>query len=369
MAITFTKEPSGIYPAYNDSYVVFQSSLADNERAELSFLPSSIFTRVFLIYPDSAGNYVFNLKEIAKTIFNEDGFKDSNFFDDAYYKNIDGLYLLQSVTIEVFNSSGAKESLTKSYEFFKSLKQVEEEVYSNNYQLLSASNNGIDHYITYFEGFPFNVDIQRVTLDEVVKVVNAYSSAETIDMVSIGTSAFRLNIDRSDGDNWTASNFLPLITGLNNLEVFIDGNFKTNLYLKKKKVCKGIYLKWFNSDGGFSYYLFDKFFTEELKGKDIAFVESGEFLNVGELNSTIRSIGKRTGRRYKISVKCDENEVKVLKSLYTSPFVQLYTSVNENVKGSFINVGINGSFNYANKIFNNKFSINVVLPEMITAKL
>lgn len=368
MAITFTKEPSGIYPAYNDSYIEFSSTLTDNERAEITAFPTSVFTKVFLIYPDSSGKYLFNLKEIAKTILNEDGFEDNNFFDDAYYKNISGLYLLQNITIEVFNSS-TSESASKEYEFFKSVKQVGESVFSNPYQLLNNSINGIDYYLTYFEGFPFHVDIQRVALNDEIKVKSLNSSDETIDMISTQASAFRLNIDRSNGLNWTSSNFLPLITGLNNLEIYINDVFKTNLYLKKRKICKGVYLKWFNLDGGYNYYLFHEYFTEEIKGKDIAVVSSNEFVNVGSLNSDVKSIGKVAERDFKISVKCDANEANVLRSLFSSPLVQLYTSTEEDIEGEFVNVGIQGIYSNKNKVSNNEFALNVVLPELITAKL
>jgi len=93
MAITFTKEPEGIYPAYNDSFIEFSSDLADDNKAEITLYPVDIFTRVFVIYPDTDGKYLFNLKEAVKVIFNANGFSDSNFFVDSYYKNISGLYL------------------------------------------------------------------------------------------------------------------------------------------------------------------------------------------------------------------------------------------------------------------------------------
>lgn len=370
MAITIIKEPSGIYPVYNDSFVQFTSDLAGNLRAEIKALPSSIFSKAFTVFPDASGFYVFNLKEIAKTILNASEFEDNNFFTDSYFKSITGLYLLQSITIEVFNET-TSETLAKNYEFFKAVKQIEETIYSNPFQILSNSKNGVDYYLTYFEGFPFHFDIQRVihSVSKEITVKNVGTSDLTSVMTTTESGSFRINIDRSNGENWTASSFLPLITGLNKLEIYEDGLFKTNLYLKKKKICSGIYLKWFNADGGFSHYLFEEYFSEEIKSKDIDFVGSNKFLNVGNLNSSVKSIGKEALRSLKVKVKADSNEAETLKSLYYSPLVQMYTSRSENVEGQFINVAIEGTFSNNVKKGNNEFILNVLLPEMITAKL
>lgn len=370
MAITITKEPSGIYPAYNDSFVEFQSSLAGDNKAEITVFPVSLFPRTFTIFPDSNGRYIFNLKEVVKTQLNQSGFEDSNFFDDAYFKSISGLYLLQSISIEVFGTSGS-ETLTKSYEFYKSVKQVGEKVFSNPFQLLTYSKNGIDFYLTYFEGFPFQFDIQRIAFssNKRIKLKNKKTGIESIEMFLDFTGAFRVNIDRSNGENWTNGNILPLIEGLNELEIIEDGEFRSNIYLKKKKACDGVYLKWFNNEGGYGHFLFDEFFTEKIKGRDIDLIGSNDFQNVSSLNSSVKSIGKTGQRTLKIKARCDENESNVLRSLFTSPSIQMYSSRIPNVKGEFINVQIEDTYEFKNKKGFNEFVLTVDLPEVITARL
>lgn len=370
MAITITKQPSGIYPAYNDSFVQFTSDVAGNSRAEITALPTEIFSKPFSVFPDLDGVYTFNLKEIAKTILNGKDFEDKNYFEDAFYKSISGLYLLQNITIEVF-AGGTSETITNNYEFFKSVKQIEEVIFSNPFQILSNSKNGIDYNLTYFEGFPFAFDIQRVihVLGKQITVKNVNTGLTSSVMTTNENGAFRFNVDKGDGSNWTASNFLPLMTGINKLEIYEDGIFKTNLALRKRTVCNGIYLKWFNADGGYNTFLFQEYFTEEIDAKDIDFVGANEFLNVGELDSSVKSIGKQAARGLRIRAKLNASEIETIKSLYVSPLVQMYTSKLENVKGKFINVGIEGKLNANNKLGNNEIVLNVVLPEMITAKL
>lgn len=370
MAITISKEPSGIYPAYNDSFLEFSSSLAGNDKAEISVSPAFLFPNAFKLFPDSEGKYLFNLVEVVKSVLNQSGFKDSNFFSNAYFKSISGLYLLQSITIEVFNESSS-EVFSKTYEFFKSVKQVDEVVFQNPFQLLNSSKNGVDYYLTYFEGFPFSFDIQRViaSAGKEIKVKNRNTSLDSVAMNPSSTGAFRFNVDRSNSENWTSSGFLPLTTGLNNLEIYEDGEFRTNVFLKKKKRSCGVYLKWWNSQGGFSHWLFNEFASEEIKGQDIELMNSNTFGNVGSFDSGFVSLGKTASRNLTIRTRCDINEANELKSLFYSPLVQLYTSRNAHEAGVFIDVQVEEVFRMNEKQSNQEIVLNVKLPEVRTAKL
>lgn len=370
MAITILKEPSGIYPAYNDSFVEFQSSLSGDNKAEVTVFPTSIFNRTFTLFPDSSGRYIFNLKEIVKVQLNQSGFEDSNFFDDAYFKSISGQYLLQSISIEVFNGS-TSEVLNRSYEFYKSVKQVGEMLFENPFQLLSESKNGVDFFLTYFEGFPFHFDIKRVVFSngKKIKFRNKKTGVESVEMTPDFTGAFRVNVDRNNGENWTNGNVLPLIQGLNEIEVIEDGQFRSNIYLKKKKLCDGVYLKWFNGEGGYSHFLFDEFFTEKIKGRDIDLIGSNDFQNVDSLNSGVKSIGKTGKRTLKVKARCDENESNILRGLFVSPSIQMYSSKTANVEGRFLNVEVEDTYEFNNKKGFNEFVLTIKLPEMITARL
>lgn len=370
MAIILLKEPSGIYPAYNDSFIEFKSSITGSKRAEITIFPTSLFGRVFTLFPDSEGRYIFNLKEVVKVQLNQKGFSDFNFFEDVFFKSINGLYLLQSLSIEVFGDAGS-DVLNKSFEFYKSVKQVGEKVFLNPFQILNYSDNGFDYSITYFEGFPFFFDVQRIVYSEnkIIKVRNKNTTEESIEMKPVSTGAFRFLVDKGEGENWTSENILALNNGLNRLEILEDGNFRTNLILNKKKVCEGVYLKWFNTDGSFSHFLFQKFFKETIKGKDIDMIGSNDFQNIDSLNSKIVSIGKKGQRRLKIKAVCNEAEANVLRSLYISPMIQIYSSQKANVKGVFINVEIEDTFEFRNKKGMNEFVLTVNLPELITATL
>lgn len=370
MAITITKQPEGIYPAYNDSFIQFSSDLADNNKAEITVDPIAIFPNVFVLYPDIDGNYLFNLKEAVKVILNENGFEDSNYFTDAYWKSISGLYLLQDITIKVL-SDIASEQVNKSYEFFKAVKQVGQNIHANPFQLLTYSPDGVDHSMTYYEGFPFNFDIQRViyAADKVLTVKNLNTGIVSDDMPVTSTGAFRMNVDRGGGNNWTSGNILPLIVGVNRLEIHENGAFRSNLLLTKRKECSGIYLKWFNSEGGYSHFLFNRYFIEAVRGQDMGTVLNSDFNNIEDVTGSLLSTGKEASRSFVVKAKYNSSEYENLKDIFTSPLIQIYTSFQAYIEGRYIDVSVNGTFNNSNKRGNNEIVLNIDLPEMITAKL
>jgi hypothetical protein len=60
-----------------------------------------------------------------------------------------------------------------------------------------------------------------------------------------------LKIFFSDGGyNETTSNLLSLSTTSNLIEVWVNGAFKANINIKRMESNCGIYLKWFNANGG-----------------------------------------------------------------------------------------------------------------------
>lgn len=371
MAITIIKEPSGIYPAFNDSFLQFKSSLDGNERAEVTVFPQTLFPNTFTIFADLDGLYTFNLKEAVKTVLNiSGGFEDSDFFTNAFFKSISGNYLEQGIQVEVFGTD-ENETFFKNYTFYRSVKQVGERVFDNEFQLLLPSVNGVDYYAEYWEGFPFQIDVSRVVFSDSKEIVvkNRTTGFETLKIKPDFTGILRLNVDRSDGENWTKKGILPLRRGLNRLEFYEDGDFRLNLTLLKKERRKGVLLKWFNNQGGYSHWLFDPYFSERLKSKDLDLVSSNQFLNVGEFGSEVRSIGKSSRHTLKLRTKADQKAVEVLKGLFVSPHVEVYTSQDVNLRGSFVAVEVEETFDFSNKKSNNDFEVTIMLPEPLNITL
>jgi len=373
MAITVTQFPSGIYPAFNDSYISFTSSLTGLTKSEITVEPDSLFPNAFLIYPNTNGRYIFNLKDIVKSRLTVSGFTDNYTVPSGWNQEITNTYLEQNISITDFNSiSGTTTSgatIELSYEFDRSVKQVGESVYNNPYQLLNTSENGIDYHLTYFEGFPFSFEVQRVTDDDTISVKNVNSGIENYITGITETNTQRIYTDKGVS-NWTSTNFLPLTDTVNLLELYQNETFKTNLYLKKVNPKCGYYIKWFNQNGGYSYWLFNEFSKEELKVKSLKDVATNPFRNVNEglLNNTT-TIGYEGAKIIEVKSQVDDNENELLKSLFTSPSVQLYTSQSPYISGEWISIYLDGKYEIINKKNQNEIKVILELPALNTQTL
>lgn len=370
MAISIINEPNIIYPAYNDSYIEFTSSLTGTTKAVIQLEPSATFPKPFEIYPNLNGRFLFNLKEPVKSRFNTNGFEDIYYiYPTGWSKNIENTYLTQTINITDYGVETTGTTLNRTYEFYKSVKQVGEPVHNNPNQILNNSINGIDYNISYYEGYPFSFELQRVGDGDAIKVYNRNTSIFSNNLISDSNSTFRIYIDKVT-TNWTTSNFLPLQDDLNKLEIYNTGVLTTNLNLKKVPAKCGVFLKWFNDNGGYSYFLFDEFYNSNTSNKTIDEVTRNDFNNVNNgLKSPNKIIGKQANESLTVKATVDKNEVEHLRSLFTSPSVQLYTSQSPFIEGEFIDVTISGSHNYFTKKALNEVKIKINLPEQITLSL
>ncbi|WP_418513720.1 hypothetical protein [Corallibacter sp.] len=374
MAINVTQQPSGIYPAFNDSYISFASSLTGLTKAEITVQPTELFPNPFLIYPNTNGRFIFNLKDIVKSRMTSEGFED-NYSIPAlgWNQEIDNTYLSQTISITDYHSfsgtttSGSTTELT--YEFDRSVKQVGDSIYNNTYQLLNISENGVDYHLTYFEGYPFSFELQRVSSGDTIEFKNVNSGIDNSITGITSTNSQRIYLDKGVS-NWTSSNYLPLTDTINLLEIYQNETFKTNLYLKKVQPKCGYYLKWFNQNGGYSYWLFNEFSKEELKVKTLKDVATNPFKNVNEgLKNPTTTIGYEGSKRIELKTRVDEKEDEVIRSLFTSPSVQLYTSQSPYINGKWISIDLDGSYEIYNKKKFNEIKVTIELPSLYTQTL
>ncbi len=371
MALTFIQQPTGIYPAYNDSYIEFTSDLAGNNKAEITIYPTAIFTRVFVIYPNLQGSYIFNLIDVLKVAFNASGLDDKidTSLGGFMFGSVAGLIHEQNIQIKVKGTSG-EDSVNASYFFFRGVKQIGETIHSNDHEVLTYSKDGATSAFTYFEGFPFFFDLKYIQQpDSIIKIKSLNNLIEQTGLATQFESAYRIVIDKSEGNNWTSQNFIPLIEGVNRLEIYVDGVFANNLNITKKKSRNGVYLKWLNRNGSYSFYLFNEFYNLGVQSKEIGRVFQDQFQNFGTQNGNKASIGKTGKRTIAIKAKYDTIDYQNLVDIYTSPSVQLYTSTEANIKGTWIDVFVVGTMTRSNKKNKNDISMSVELPEVTTIKL
>jgi len=367
MAITILKEPKDITEGYNDAYLIFSGTTVINEVPDYAEIMVDAFNRPFKLYPDTNGVFQFNLKELVKVYFND---SESGFEDDStppatsFHQLRTDKYLQLVVSISVIGES-SNDNLSRTYEFFKSVRQVGEPINNNLLQILHNTEDGTDYNITYFEGYPFYFELQKVENDS-IKIVNLGTTDEVTLSAITEVGTLEVWVDRSN-ENWNSENYLPLINGNNRLEIYQNNVFRNNLNIKMKTNQCGVYLKWLNNKGGYSFFLFEEFFRTTVTGRSLGAITRNSFLNRDENpKSSSFSAGVSVRNRMTLQALVDKNELKMIQELAYSPSIQMYTSTTPYVNGEFITVTINGSINNRTKSYWEEVKLTIDLPEQNT---
>ena len=124
-----------------------------------------------------------------------------------------------------------------------------------------------------------------------------------------------------DGSNDNIINdIVPLTQGvnkctINNSNLIID--FEPN-------PCGGIYLKWLNNYGGYSYWLFSDYYQKNNQYKNIGELKR-DFENLENTFAPTTQLGKKTNQSIDFVVdNINEMELSVIETLLESPKVFLY---------------------------------------------
>jgi hypothetical protein len=364
--ITIQKEPSGIYPAYNDSYLHFDTSYTSDDRALINIDNKYNFT----IYPDPQGDYLFNMREVVKAIINGNKFEDNidyslsgwGFSDESLYKAID-------VEITAYGDGSTSTSNT-TYTFNKAVKQYGDIELNNPYQLMLPSKDGINYYLTYFEGYPMEIPFKYLDSTDSITIKNERTEQITNAFSPSNDNPYRLFIDKG-ASNWNSSGILELPDMMSRLFIRESGVNKAVIELTKKANKCGKYLKWFNSDGSYSYWLFNQWYKKDYSGTEIDRTNTNNFNNVyGNQEGITRITGKTGERGLKLRTAVTEYEKDHLVSLVTSPVVWMWSEESPYQNGEWIKVKLTSKgFTYANKKAINQLQVDIQLPEINTQTL
>lgn len=365
--INFTKQPLTINPAYNDSIIEYTSTLTG-----VTYSNIYVGTNVFKTYP-VAGVFSYNFKPVVSVLINKNRFKDSITpdFTNAYvYKDNTLNYHLQPV-IRVYNNSTYEETIP-SWEFIKSVEQLvgyrEKSEIEKAIRILLPTNNKTEYFLPYFEGYPTDFAIYGIPEGATYyfKNVSTISQSPTFTSETLGTHRVYLS---DGGQNEYASNFLGLSTTDNLVELWVNGSFNSNITIKRNSSRSGVYLKWFNTSGSYSYWLFDPVYTETVQTKTLDDL-NGEWDNLQNVSATSRIAGKSATKTLKVSTRYTSQEKEYITSILTSPIVEMYVASKPFSKtdvNKFIGVTINdGSTPSTNKSTNNKMDLTITLPAIYT---
>lgn len=378
MAIVFLKDldSNKLYPAYNNAIVSFYSSdLSQAVKATIA-----IGTNVVTLYPSPDGLFSYNFKDIISTLLNNDNFKDDlepdlDIFSNYTYDWTSKVNLSDVITFEVYKQDDTSISTTRTIEWLSGYVQLRnwkrnypaENLLVDNIAILQRKSvdSYFDYRVKYWEGYPFDITLW-VKETDTLNVTNnnnliGYDFDNIYKVTRLVFSDGRTDISLNDE--------LSFQDGLNDL-VF-DAKF--NLAVEKINSCgAGVYIKWINSFGGWSYWYFNKG-NEDVKIKDKGNLQN-DYYNLEDTISPLVSLGKESGNTITVQERNVSEDFKnQLVDLIDSAKVYLFTGVpySKNTFNDWMEVSLSdGTFRISNSRSNlYTFNFKFELPPNVTRTL
>ncbi|MAX51599.1 MAG: hypothetical protein CMH22_06425 [Methylophaga sp.] len=319
MAIVFTTAlpQDQVLNAYNNSVIRFGTDSGAPARSVVQ-----VDKYKFEITPNN-GEFYFNLKDVVTLLINQNKFIDAIAPDSpANYVFPDNtLFLDVEVSITIFKTNGASETDTLNLNYLKAVQQLFRPIYdeSETFRILLPADN-IKKHVTYFEGYPFDVSIYS-NASRSVTVTNK-RTAQSIN-ISLLKGVNRLFLSNGENDNLGFEGSLPLNLGVNEL-VFSFGSESYTLFVDKKPVACGVYVKWFNQSGGWSYWLFEALYQEKLTFKATQLINN-DFRNLENTSSRQIITAKESQKAFDVETYLiNHQERLILGDLPESPKVYFY---------------------------------------------
>jgi hypothetical protein len=355
--------------AYNNNVVRFFS---DSSQTVLN-CTITIGSLVALIYPLPNGRFYFNFKDYITAQINT-----NNFFDDTnpvlntsdintfVYEGKSFLNLNVQFTINFVNETN--ESTTKSLKWLVGVEQLEtykknETQQGENIVLLPlVPKTANSYYAKYSDGFPFDVSFLSENDIELTNTNNLTSI--TFPRVAQHTRVFFCDGDATE----TIADLITIASGMNVLS--FEDKF---IRLESDQHCEGVYFKWLNNYGGYSYWLFPKFDQRTKSIRNVGEINTN-FENVSDTFSQTSQLGNTATNRLLVSSdKLNEEQFNLLVTILTSPKVFLFTGERFS-RASFndwmeVRIATSNQLTRQYKGQSNEIILDVELPDDFTITL
>lgn len=364
--------------AYNNDIITFSAG----EETEPYYATIEAPGINLKLFPDPMGKFTINLKPYVSALIN------TNYFEDTLvpylnagspssyiYRSNAGHYLemLVKFTIALPLAPSSQTSLNLAW-----FTGVEQPGYATNFSRNElyvftpfSADTANQYYIKYWQGYPFDFTLYCPTSSLKIKhTANLLSQSFAVEE---HVSRIVLSDGRTDE---TLENLLPLSTGHNTLRLIpqeVEQEIDKFLTLDKVPFSKGVYLKWLNQYGGYSYWLFENTYTTDRSTKQLGELEN-DYTNVETMKARIRQIGKTSQDSIKIIADMLEpNECDIVAGALDSPKIYLFTGkpFSRSEPDSWIEVSLKTT---GARLKNARqplttFSFDVELPERYTQTL
>lgn len=341
MAITFTKTRSetNYLDGFNNNIVEFSSDEGVLEHIKCTINIGGVD---FVITPSPSNLFRFNFLEAVRSLISGK-FEDSMSMDDVGDINDTNLIWTYLVTFTITFSDDSTEQTTKTFNFLRSVSQIgqQDRVISEGH-LMSEDN------LIVFSGYPF--DFAFLNDGNVFSIINK-TTGKRIDFDStfddtrivthngnIGLSEFAIRV-QDDGGTFESNCHGDVVdilqAGFNTICLQGDVIKDKELTIEVKDVCGGLYLKWLNRKGSWSYWLFERVYTEDTGAKSVdKYVD--DFENLEDAVGSQRITGKDTDKTGKVrQTVVSINAFNQLKDILSSPNVQLWNGTQNGGVGTW----------------------------------
>lgn len=318
-------EPNRLRMAFNNDVVRFYSDLApmpDNADISLGSGP------IVRLYPAPDGRFYFNFMPYIATLINTANFEDTLVTEldvasiNTFALPAPGIALRLPVTFTIGAAPDVTDTLTLNLSWLAATQQHgsyrpldADGVYVLSPHREEAANR---HYLRYWVGYPF--DVSLYSTGGTLSITNqANLLSQNIPLSDGGTRLF-FGDGRTDE---TLEDLLPLQNGFNTLKLLREGDTLDKaqfITVEKKDNCSGVYLKWLNARGGYSYWLFENTYSIDRSAKAL-----------GELNRDFENLPDSFGRSTQTGRQVQDT-LKIVAELLTPPQRDLVQNLLESPK-------------------------------------
>lgn len=330
--ITFTPtiDADKLHMAYNNYIIRFSSSLG----ASPLYCDITLRDVEVRLYPDPFGHFFFNFKPYVSALINTRSFNDTT---DVEINNVEpssfiynftsGTVLQQPVNIKVTHSPDSIDTATFILSWLAGVEQINDynSFRVNGLYVLSPFRklSATEYYLKYWQGYPFDMPVYASGTSLIL-----YNETNLLS-ANFDATGYASRIFFSDGrTDETLEDLLPLVDGYNRIRLMQGGMPSTedkDVLLEKVPFKSGVYLKWLNLYGGYSYWLFEDTYSIDRSTKHLGEIDRDNY-NLEEAFTRSHQMGKESQDTIKIIAELlNEDEKRIVEGIIDSPKVYLFT--------------------------------------------
>lgn len=316
--------------AYNNDMAEFISTIdAQPKHADIS-----IGSNILRIYPDPEGKFIFNFRPYVTALINTRYFEDTlqpaittGLADEFIYNFTSGSLFTTDVQFSIALSNNTTDTLSVNLSWLAGVEQLGSQAMlqkSENLVLTPFNKDTTNHYyLKYWEGYPF--DISLYTPGGSLLLKNSTTVTEQSFTVPDRVSRIVLSDGRTDE---TLETLLPMTRGYNDIKIMSSAQPQSGdkfLTLEKISYKCGLYLKWLNKYGGYSYWLFENTFSIDRSTKQLGELNR-DYYNPEHAFARTVQIGKESQDSIKVIAELlTEEEKNIVEGIIDSPKIYMFT--------------------------------------------